>query len=430
MAGDASRASSSHSGAFACPWPNTASRRSTSTGEVVSSSAMPIECASIRRRFMTARLLRPRKGCLDPLLVGKNAHRVEKTVVRDAQTELAKAERERRREPVDARRDPADPQRAVVHGVHARDDGEERLRGAHVARRLFATNVLLARLKSHAQRGLAVRVDRDADDAPRELAHQGRFAREERGMRAAVAQRYAEALSAPVPTAFSSSELSRGDEERQCQKIARHGDGRAGGVSSGDEAPPIVNAAVARRILQEDTEHAGRLRGEVERSGVAHEDVDPVRNGAGPEHVDRLRMAVVGHEDRAAPVACGGRRRLHHVHRLRGGGGFVEKRRVRDLERRQVADHRLEVEQRFEPALRDLRLVRRVLRVPAGVLEHVALDDGRRDALRVPHSEETLPELVLCRRSHERDRARRARSRPPADRAPGENESSSGWFDR
>ena len=49
--------------------------------------------------------------------------------------------------------------------------------------------------------------------------------------------------------------------------------------------------------------------------------------------------------------------------------------------------HRLEVEERFEPALRDLRLVRRVRRVPARVLEHVAQDDARRDAVVVAEAD-------------------------------------------
>src|SRR6059058_385767 len=55
------------------------------------------------------------------------------------------------------------------------------------------------------------------------------------------------------------------------------------------------------------------------------------------------------------------------------------------------------VEQRFQPALRDLRLIRRVLRVPAGVLEDVALDDGRSDRVRVPHPDVAAEHLVLGR---------------------------------
>ena len=59
-----------------------------------------------------------------------------------------------------------------------------------------------------------------------------------------------------------------------------------------------------------------------------------------------------------------------------------------------VDDHRLEVEQGLEPALGDLRLVRRVLRVPARVLEDVALDHRRRDAVVVAHPDERTEHLV------------------------------------
>ncbi len=43
-----------------------------------------------------------------------------------------------------------------------------------------------------------------------------------------------------------------------------------------------------------------------------------------------------------------------------------------------VADHRLEVQQAFQAALGNLRLVRRVLRVPSRVFKNVAQDDARR----------------------------------------------------
>ena len=49
------------------------------------------------------------------------------------------------------------------------------------------------------------------------------------------------------------------------------------------------------------------------------------------------------------------------------------------MEAGEVGDHRLVVEQRLQPALGDLWLVRRVLRGPARVLEHVA-EDGVGDA--------------------------------------------------
>ena len=66
-----------------------------------------------------------------------------------------------------------------------------------------------------------------------------------------------------------------------------------------------------------------------------------------------------------------------HVHGLGRGGRLVEQRGVGDRQAGQVGDHGLEVEQRLEPALGDLRLVGRVLGVPARVLQDVALDHRR-----------------------------------------------------
>ena len=74
-----------------------------------------------------------------------------------------------------------------------------------------------------------------------------------------------------------------------------------------------------------------------------------------------------------------------HRHRFGGRGALVEQRRVRDRQAGEIAHHGLEVEQRFEPPLRDLRLVRRVGGVPAGILQDVALDHGRDQAVAVAH---------------------------------------------
>ena len=86
-----------------------------------------------------------------------------------------------------------------------------------------------------------------------------------------------------------------------------------------------------------------------------------------------------------------------HRHRLGGGGGFVEQRGVGDVERGEVGDHRLEIQQRFEPALGNFGLIRRVLRVPAGIFQHVALDDRRRDAIVIALADERAENLVFGR---------------------------------
>ena len=80
---------------------------------------------------------------------------------------------------------------------------------------------------------------------------------------------------------------------------------------------------------------------------------------------------------------------------LCGGGALVEEGCVCNVEPREVADHGLVVEEALEAALRDLRLVRRVLRRPAGVLEEVAQDGVRHDGVVVAHPDVGPPQLVL-----------------------------------
>ena len=89
--------------------------------------------------------------------------------------------------------------------------------------------------------------------------------------------------------------------------------------------------------------------------------------------------------------------RSRQRHRLGGGGRLVEHRRVGDRHAGQVADHGLEVDQRFHAALRDLGLVGRVGGVPGRVLEHVAQDDAGRVRAVVALADEALEDLVLRR---------------------------------
>ena len=117
---------------------------------------------------------------------------------------------------------------------------------------------------------------------------------------------------------------------------------------------------------------------------------------------------------------------VQHRHRLGGGGGFVEQRRGRDLHPREIAHHRLEVEESFETSLRDLGLIRRVGRVPAGILEHVAEDHARRDAVVVAEAEVRLEQAIARTRSPEdregiriRAARRQASAAPPGECAPG-----------
>ena len=110
-------------------------------------------------------------------------------------------------------------------------------------------------------------------------------------------------------------------------------------------------------------------------------------------------------------------RAAYERHRLGGGGALVEQRRVGGRQAGEVADHGLEVEQRLEPALRDLRLVRRVGGVPARVLEHVAPDHRRGDGAVVAEPDHRLGRPVAGRQGSQLARGAPARTRRGAGRA-------------
>ena len=156
------------------------------------------------------------------------------------------------------------------------------------------------------------------------------------------------------------------------------------------------------------------------------------RLGAPFEDVERLRERPRRHEEhRLLP-----RRRLlriqpvEHRHRFGGGGAFVEQRRRRDLHPGEIADHRLEVQQRLEAPLRDLGLVRRSRACTSrGSRTRCA---GSRRACACRSSPSRCRSASPC--SSPRRRAAGAgspsRSRPAAGSAPSRNGCRTGWSAR
>src|SRR5699024_11687461 len=86
----------------------------------------------------------------------------------------------------------------------------------------------------------------------------------------------------------------------------------------------------------------------------------------------------------------------HEQDRLGDGGGLIEEGGVGDVETGEVLDDLLEVQQRLEPTLGDLGLVRGVGGVPGGVLDEVAADDGRGDRVKVALADELGAHEVLA----------------------------------
>jgi hypothetical protein len=282
--------------------------------------------------------------------------------------------------------------RPVIHRIHRDNVRQERLRGADIRGRFLTADVLLARLQRHPVRRLAVRVDRHADDAPRHVAHGRLPGGEEGGMRPAESQRDTQPLRVAEDHVGAHFARRRHDGERE--QIRRHRDERPGLVGPRDERPEVVEPSAFVGILDQRTE---RPRVEAHRVGRSHPQLDPQRFGAAPEHRDGLREAAVRHEEHSAIVAQ--LLRLQPVqqrHGLAGRGPFIQQRRVGHFHPGQIRDDGLEVEQRFEPALRDLRLVRRIRRIPARVLEQAPPDHARRQRVVITQADEAAQHAILA----------------------------------
>ena len=272
---------------------------------------------------------------------------------------------------------PGDPGEAlgpVVDGVHRGHDRQQHLGGADVRRRLLAADVLLAGLQREAEGRVALGVLGDAHEAPGQLALEALGDGHEPGVRAAEAHRDAEALGGADHDVRA--ELPGGRQQGEGQQV--RGDDREalGGVDPLDHRLRVPHEARGRGHLHEHAEGAvGQRRVRGGRAlEVGDDEVDAHGLGAPADHSEG-RVEDVGVDDEAGVLRA--RRTAGQEHGLGRGRRLVEHRRVGDRHAGELGDHRLVGQQRLEAALRDLRLVGRVGRVPGGVLEDVALDHRR-----------------------------------------------------
>ncbi len=190
------------------------------------------------------------------------------------------------------------------------------------------------------------------------------------------------------PTTTSAPHSPGGASSTSARRSAATATSTPRSCSSSTSAAVVADDTGGARVLQEHAEDAVERHVGVR---VAHHDVDADRLGAGAHDLDGLRVALVVDEEHVGLVAVDP---VQHGHRLGGGGGLVEERRVRHVHCGEVAHHGLEVEERLEATLGDLGLVRRVGGVPGRVLEHVALDHGRRERVGVPLADEGGEHLI------------------------------------
>ncbi len=70
-----------------------------------------------------------------------------------------------------------------------------------------------------------------------------------------------------------------------------------------------------------------------------------------------------------------------HGHRFCGGRAFIQQGGIGQRKTREVGYHRLEIQQAFESALRNLRLVGGILGIPARIFENISEDNAGYDGI-------------------------------------------------
>jgi hypothetical protein len=302
---------------------------------------------------------------------------VEELAVHDVDAALGESGGEHGGHPVGAQRDPAQPVGPVVDGVHRRHHGQQDLRGADVRGGFLAADVLFPRLQGEPVRGRAAGVLRNTDEPAGQLPLQAVAHRQVRGVRAAEAERDAEALRRPDGDV--GAELARRPQQGQGEGVGGDDHGRAVFLGVGDGEVEFPDRARGARVGQQDAEEVPAEPEPGESLGkVLDDELDAERLGPRAQDGEGLRQGVSVDDE------PGGRRPpgpAHERHGFGGGGGLVEQGGVRDGQPGEVGDHGLEVEEGFEPPLGDFRLVGRVGGVPGRVFEDVAPDDGRGDGV-------------------------------------------------
>jgi len=236
-----------------------------------------------------------------------------------------------------------------------------------------------------------------------------RLGRDIGGVRPAVAHRHPEALGRADGDV--GPELARRNKKRERQRIGRHDRERSGCVQAGNGRPKIPDFAAAAGVLKERAEH--RARSKIGQR-IADNDLPAEWLRPRAQHGNGLRVTVaVDEESRGGDT----RDPARHRHGFGGGGRLVEERCVGDLEACEIDDHGLEIQQGFEPALADLRLVRRIGGVPGRILEDVASDHRRQEGAVIALADERGHDLVSgCNRANLRQRLRLGQRRTEIER--------------
>ena len=175
-------------------------------------------------------------------------------------------------------------------------------------------------------------------------------------------------------------------EKRESEQIGRYNRQCARCVGAGCEFFQITDRTVGGGVLEEGSKNRllrALLRG-------TSQNPDAKWLGTGLQNGESLRMDMVRHEDRVTAFDV-----LAKGHGLCGGSGFVEQGGVGNLHPGQVANHRLEIQERLEATLGDLRLIRRVGGIPTGIFENVSANDRRRVCAVNAHAKVVRGDLIF-----------------------------------
>ena len=266
--------------------------------------------------------------------------------------------------------DSAQADRPVVHRVEGGHDGQQCLGGANVAGGLLPADVLLPGLHRHAQRLIAPAINRNSYDAAGCRAFVTVAGGKIGGVGPAKTHGNTEALG--VTHHHVGAQGAGRFHQQQRHDVGGNCDQGIRLMGLVDKPGNILQVTVSAGVLQQQPKGLG---GAQQLIRLTHKHLDVQRLGAGFHHGDGLGMAIGGHQECIAAITL-----VHPVqqgHGLGGGGTLVQHGGVRQIHAGQVQNHLLEGEQRFQPALGDFRLVGCIGCIPAGVLQHIALYDGR-----------------------------------------------------
>ena len=304
--------------------------------------------------------------CLDLRRLPRHVrkHGVEEGVVHNLDPGRGQSRRHRTGVAVHPAGDGGQTLGAVVARVHGGHHRQQDLGGADVGGSLVPADVLFAGLQRQAVGRRTVGVHRHPDQPSRQLPGMAGVHGEISGVRTAEPHRHAEALSG-TERHVGADLTGRGDQGAG-QQVGADGDQGAALVGLFHQLRPVGDPAAGARQLGDHPEELPVGKAVVQAGG---DDLDAQWFGAGGQHRGGLgeQVGVDGQPVRRPAAGA-----VHQGHRLGGSGALVEHRRVGDVQSGQIGDHGLEVQQRLQPALADLRLVRRIGGVPGRVLQDVA----------------------------------------------------------